>query len=254
MEPLTIIALALAAFAGAFVQAATGFGFALIAAPAFLWLMSSTAALQVLVAIHVVQSAMLAPRLLPFAPRRLLVWLTIGSLAGLPLGLWLFLSLDLRTLKLALGVTMLVFALLLAARERGLLDRLAATEPADWERTPRLLVALTGAAAGFLTAVLIMPGPPVILLAAWLALPKLESRALSLTFFSFCYLVVTVMHAVSGTMTGTTWLLILLLSPAVALGTFAGNRLAAGLSEQRFRYAVLAITVFSGLVALASAN
>ncbi len=252
MEPLTVVALALAAFAGAFVQSATGFGFALIAAPAFLWLMSSTTALQVLVAIHVVQSAMLAPRLFAFAPRRLLVWLTLGSLVGLPLGLWLFLSLDLGTLKLALGVTMLAFAVLLIARERGLLDRLA-TSAGDWEKTPRLLVAVAGAAAGFLTAVLIMPGPPVILLAASLAIPKLESRALSLTFFSFCYLVVTAMHALSGTMTVTTWLLIALLSPAVALGTFAGNRLAAGLSEVRFRYAILAITVFSGFAALASA-
>ncbi|MEZ5842403.1 MAG: sulfite exporter TauE/SafE family protein [Hyphomicrobiaceae bacterium] len=250
MEPGIVIALATAAFAGAFVQAATGFGFALIAAPAFLWLMSSTTALQVLVAIHVVQSVMLAPRLFAFAPRRLLIWLVLGSLIGLPLGLWLFLSLDLRALKLALGVTMLAFAALLVAREHGLLDRLA--RPKDVEVVPRWIVAVAGAAAGFLTAVLIMPGPPVILLAAWLGLPKLESRALSLTFFTVCYVIVTAMHASSGTMTAATWYLVFVLSPAVAVGTLAGNRLAAGLSERRFRYAILAITGLSGVAALLS--
>lgn len=251
MEPLALTIIALAAFAGALVQAATGFGFALVAAPVFLAVMNSSAALQVLVAIHVVQSAMLAPRLIRFAPRRLLIGLTAGSLIGLPLGLWLFLRLDLETLKLVLGVVMLAFGALLLAREQGMLERLSSAA-SDWERVPRWLTGLCGAAAGFLTAVLIMPGPPVILLAAWLGLPKLESRALSLTFFSFCYLVVTTMHAMSGTMTASTWLLIVGLAPAVAAGTVVGNRLAAGLSERRFRYAILAITIVSGLAALSS--
>lgn len=253
MDADVIIALMVAAFVGAFVQSATGFGFALVSAPAFLWVMSSTAALQVLVAIHVVQSAIIVPRLIRHAPRRLLLWLTLGSVAGLPIGLWLFLSLDVQALKLWLGVAMLIFAVLLIAREKGLLDRLAGSQSMDWEQTPRWIVAISGALAGFLTAVLVMPGPPVILLTAWLALPKLESRALSLTFFTFCYVVVTALHAFSGTMTTQTWTMVVLLSPAVVIATLMGDRLAQGLSERFFRYAILAITIFSGLGALISA-
>src|SRR5690606_25521758 len=151
-----------AAFAGAFVQSAVGFGFALIAAPIFLTAMQSGTAMQVLVAIHVVQSAMVVPGLWREAPRKLLHPMLVGSVAGFPLGLAIFLALDLDTLKLAVGVVMLVFTALVIARDRSWLSRFFASG-----RPPHPAAAASvGASAGALTSVLVMPGPPLILYVA----------------------------------------------------------------------------------------
>ena len=54
MDASALALLALGTLGGAVVQAATGFGFAIIAAPLFLVAMNSHAALQVLVVIHLV--------------------------------------------------------------------------------------------------------------------------------------------------------------------------------------------------------
>lgn len=235
-----------AAFAGAFVQAAVGFGFALIAAPIFLSAMQSGAAMQVLVAIHVVQSAMLVPGLWREAPKKLLNPMLVGSLAGFPLGLAIFLALDLDTLKLAVGLVMLVFTALVIARDRSWLSRYFASggppNPAA--------AASVGASAGALTSVLVMPGPPLILYVAARRLGKLESRALSLTFFAFCYVAVTLLHAVWTGMSAETWAIAGVLSPAVIVATLLGSRLGRWLSEAWFRASVLAISFLSGLWAV----
>lgn len=235
-----------AAFAGAFVQSAVGFGFALIAAPIFLAAMQSGSAMQVLVAIHVVQSAMLVPGLWRRAPKELLSPMLLGSLVGFPAGLFVFLALDFNTLKLTVGVVMLAFTAFLIAGERSWLSHLFVVRG-----PPHPAAAATvGASAGALTSVLVMPGPPLILYVAARRLGKLESRALSLTFFAFCYVMVTLLHAVWTGMSAETWAAAGALTPAVIIATLLGNRLAHRLSEARFRAAVLAISFLSGVWAI----
>ncbi len=243
MPELSVLALLIgAAFAGAFVQSAVGFGFALIAAPLFLTAMKSGAAMQVLVAIHVVQSAMLVPGLWRKAPKKLLQPMLVGSLAGFPLGLAIFLALDLDTLKLAVGIVMLVFTALLVARDNSWLSRLSVSSGPPHPAA----AASVGASAGALTSVLVMPGPPLILYVAARRLGKEETRALSLTFFAFCYVAVTLLHAVWTGMSSATWAMAGVLSPVVIIGTLLGDRLARWLSEAWFRAAVLAVSFLSG--------
>lgn len=245
-EPVILLVLMAAAFAGAFVQAAVGFGFALIAAPIFLTAMESGSAMQVLVAIHVVQSAMLVPGLCRSAPAKLLHPMLLGSLAGFPLGLAVFVALDLDTLKLAVGIVMLVFTALLVARDRSCLSQMfASSGPPN-----RAAAVGVGASAGVLTSVLVMPGPPLILYVAARRIGKEESRALSLTFFAFCYVAVTLLHATWTGMSFETWVLAAALSPVVMIGTLLGHRLARWLSEAWFRTAVLAVSLLSGVWAV----
>lgn len=227
-------------------QAAVGFGFALIAAPIFLSAMQSGAAMQVLVAIHVVQSAMLVPGLWREAPKKLLNPMLVGSLAGFPLGLAIFLALDLDTLKLAVGLVMLVFTALVIARDRSWLSRFFASGGPPHPAA----AASVGASAGALTSVLVMPGPPLILYVAARRLGKVESRALSLTFFAFCYVAVTLLHTVWTGMSVETWVIAGILSPAVVVATLLGNRLGHWLSEAWFRASVLIISFLSGLWAV----
>lgn len=250
MDVEAFTAMAVAATLGAGIQAATGFAFGLIAAPVLLMAMQSGAAIQVLVVIHLVQSIMMVPRLWRQAPRNLLQTLMIGSVVGFPLGLMVFLSLDLRALTLAVGLSLVAFSLLLALRESGHLH-FADLAPDD---LPRWSVLLTGIATGLLTAVLVMPGPPVIVLNSLTRMPKDQSRALSLTFFAFCYVMVTLLHATMGGMPTSAWLTAAMLAPFVVIGTMVGSRAAAHLSEGRFRIAILVVATVSGLYAIWSAS
>ena len=99
MDPLSFAALAAVAFFAATVQAATGFGFAIMAVPFFLLIMGSLSAIQVTAVINFVISLVLLQRLLKDAPRRLLLHLILGSLAGFPIGLVIYKAADLNSLS-----------------------------------------------------------------------------------------------------------------------------------------------------------
>ncbi|MGI9408940.1 MAG: sulfite exporter TauE/SafE family protein, partial [Hyphomicrobiaceae bacterium] len=237
MEFDSFAAMALAVTLGAGVQAAIGFAFGLIAAPVLLVAMGSGAAIQVLVVVHLVQSLMLVPRLWHLAPRRILVTLMLASVVGFPIGLLVFLSLDLTALTLAVGISLIAVALLLAAREAGYLH-MADIRP---DKVPRWATATTGVVTGILTAVLVMPGPPVMILNGWMRMPKDESRALSLTFFAFCYVMTTLLHMTAGGMPLSAWTTVAYLAPFVVVGTLIGTRVAAYLSEGWFRFLLLVV-------------
>ena len=248
MDAEAFIVMAIAATIGAGVQAAIGFAFGLIAAPVLLVTMNSSSAIQVLVVIHLVQSVMLVPKLWRHAPRNLMIKLIIGSLFGFPLGLAVFMALDLRALTLTVGFSLLAFAALLALRETGRL-KIASI---SYDKLPTWSTIVTGAATGFLTAVLVMPGPPIMVLNAWTEMEKELSRALSLTFFAFCYVMVMALHATMGGMPASAWISAATLAPFVVIGTLVGSRLSNQLSEGRFRLAVLCVVVFSGIYAIAA--
>jgi uncharacterized membrane protein YfcA len=247
-----VVALMSATLVGAFVQSATGFGFALVAAPIFLIAMDSVKAIIVLVALHVVQSAMLVPRLWRHAPSQLLLPMMAGSLAGMPIGLAILSHLDLQTLKLAVGLVLLLSTALLAAREVGWLSAFGARSAISEARITT--AGSVGFLSGLLTALLVMPGPPLIVYSASLDIEKIKSRALSLTLFGFCYVATTVFHAVTGNLTQDAWQWLAILVPAVIVGTYLGDRANAWLSEYWFRMAVLVIAGLSGILVLAASR
>jgi uncharacterized protein len=244
--------LALGTFAGAFVQSATGFGFAILAAPVFLAVINATSAIPLLVLLHLVQSAMVVPRLWLEAPRVMLRDLILGALAGCPLGLLAFLHLDLTTLKILVGALILGFTALLILREAGVLQAVlshdnGAAVPGGWATRA------TGVASGAMTALLVMPGPPVMLHLMARTLSKEQSRALSLTSFAFCYVFVAMLNAASGTLTNEILKDAAVLAPAVALATWLGARAARVMSDGFFRAAIFALLLASGAGAVWSA-
>jgi uncharacterized membrane protein YfcA len=259
MIDYTYLMLMLGAVGGAVIQAATGFGFAIVAAPVFLAVLNSHAALQVLVIIHLVQSVMMLREVWPLVPERLLRALIIGAALGSPIGLAAFVSLDVRTLKLAVGFLILLFTALLIARELGLFGRPAppdddaARPDAEIAATPRPLTYVAGGISGAMTALLVMPGPPLMLYFADAPLPHTRARALAIVFFAFCYLFVTALNTFVTGMGEGVWMLALGLVLPVYLGTLAGQRIARYVTQGSFRVAVLALLVLSGAGAIISA-
>lgn len=257
MDPGTLALLGLGTLGGAIVQGATGFGFAIVAAPLFLIAMNSHAALQVLVVVHLVQTVMMLGGIWALVPLRMLKLLVAGALVGSPLGLVVFMRLDVDALKLTVGVLILLFTALLIAREAGWLGRRSPDRIADGEgrdAAPSPLACLTGAVSGAMTALLVMPGPPLMLYLSHRPLSHTHARALAVAFFGLCYLFVTALNTFWAGMGEGVWWLALGLSPVVYLGTWLGIRLSRYLTQGAFRIAVLALLVLSGLGAILSAR
>lgn len=248
MEPsgLALLALAAATLVGAAVQAITGFGFAILAAPVFLAVLDTIEAVPLLAALHIVQSAMLLPSLWAKVPVQLFRRLLLGAGIGCPLGLMLFSSLDVRGLKLAAGAAILVVSALLYVRSRGR----AVSPPQDGGN---LEPVAAGVMSGVLTALLVMPGPPLMILLMRQPLPPETARALSLTFFAACYVAVTAMNLATGTLTSASWRTAIALVAPVVAGTIAGRQLASRLPERHFMAALYLLLVLAGVGAIASA-
>ena len=250
MEWTVLAAMAAATFVGALVQAATGFGFAILAAPVFLVAMNSPAAIPILVALHVPQSLMLVPGIWHRASRWHLKRLVLGAVFGCPVGLWLFAGANVRALKLTVGCLILAVIALLLVRE-GVARRRRHVVNAAGHGTPATLI--TGTIAGAMTALLVMPGPPLMVYFMGARQGADALRALSLSFFALCYVAVAAANIVTGQMPRASWMAVGMLTPAVIAGTLAGTTLGGRLSEAGMRLAILVLLFLSGAGAIASA-
>ena len=246
MDILSFVALAGVAFFAATVQAATGFGFAIMAVPFFLLIMGSLTAIQVTAVVNFVISLVLMRRLLDGAPYRLLTHLIIGSVIGFPVGLAAYKAADLDSVKIIVGVLITGFALLLIAREWRL-SHGGSRAPAADDFKPQLFSELgIGFISGVMAVALAMPGPVVVLYLLARHARKQISRSATLLLFGFSYGSVSLVHTVWGGMTGETWLLAVKLTPFVIAGAFLGHYVTRYLSEERFRAVVLLILIASG--------
>lgn len=112
---------------------------------------------------------------------------------------------------------------------------------------------VTGALSGALTALLVMPGPPLMVYFMRERHAPDAVRALSLSFFALCYVAVTAAQVVGGALGTGALLKVALLTPAVILGTLAGLALARHFTDWGLRMAILALLFLSGVGAIASA-
>lgn len=249
MELVSFAGLAAVAFLAATVQAATGFGFAILALPFFLLIMGSLSAIQVTAVINFVISLVLMQRLFKGAPGRLLAHLIAGSLAGFPVGLMAFRAADLTGTKLTVGILITVFALLLMVREFGQGSNNSRSTGADSRSFEARLVPELGVGfvSGIMAVALAMPGPAVVLYLLLRHAGKQVSRAATLLLFGFSYGAVSLVHTLWGGMSGETWLLAAKLTPFVVAGAITGHFAARYLSEKYFRAIILAILVASGI-------
>lgn len=246
LSSLALLALTAATLIGAAVQAATGFGFAILAAPVYLAVLNSAEAVPLLAALHIVQSLMLVPGVWPQVPRTALWRLIAGAAAGCPLGLLLYRGLDVRGLKLVAGIVILAATGLMYVRSRrGVGQVTDVVGPAPGMAT--------GVVSGALTALLVMPGPPLMIMLMHRPMPPEAARALSLTFFAACYVGVTVMNVAVGTLPASSWRMGALLVVPVLAGTVLGLRILPLLPPRHFMAVLYVLLVLAGVGAIASA-
>jgi uncharacterized membrane protein YfcA len=212
--------------------------------------MKSSGAIPVLAVLNLAVSAFVAAQIWRQAPADLLGVLCAASVAGFPIGLALFRGADVSDLKLATGLVIMIFALLLLARERGYV---LAYRPGTDAKRPRWSIALfAGALSGIMGAALAMPGPVAMLYISTLRLSRDQSRALSLAFFSFVYAAVCLLHAWDGALAPERGWLSAKLLLAVVAGGIAGQWLSRHVPEARYRQLVLVILFVAGFYAVLS--
>lgn len=228
---------AIAAFAGAFVQSTTGFGFALVLSPAAFAVMDPVEAVMVLLVLGLALNVLiLFERGRPEVDLRALTPLLAAALPGLALGAAALTALSKEALQVGVGVAVIAAAVWQLRQRRR-------------TRSPRLPAA-AGVAAGFvsgaLTTSISVSGPPIVL---WLeargARPEEFRASLAATFLALNLTGGALLLAVEGRASvdaGTVVPLLALVVAGYALGAVVFRRL----EPERFYVAVLALVAATG--------
>ena len=229
---------ALAVLLGAMLQSATGFGFALAAAPLLVAVLGprTTVSTMVLLALVVTLLTLAGERRRPHIDRREAVGLVAWSLPGLLVGVLVLRLVPER------GLAVLVLASVIAA---VLLRLRAPVRIRQWSSTR---AAATGVTSGVLSTSTGVGGPPIVfhLLARHLPAERMRDT-------------LTVVWLAGGLLTGSVLLAtgtfrlpeeMPLLIAATVAGQLAGRRVFALLEGERYERAVLAVLLVTALVAL----
>ena len=242
------IAAGIAVLAGAALQSATGFGFALVSAPLLFAAAEPEQAVVLLILLGLVVNLMTLgtegrrPQPLLRDSLTMLAWAVPGVFAGL-LALQ---ALDATALQV--GVTLGVFATLavrtLARRRRDA----AAGE------LPRWAAPVTGFTSGALTTSTNTAGPPVVLyMLARGATPVQTRDTLTVTFvgFSLLGLAALALSGTDGAMPDGRALAALV--PAAVIGHLAGRPVFARIAEHRYEPVLTGVLIATALTGLATA-
>ncbi|MBL4603439.1 MAG: sulfite exporter TauE/SafE family protein [Emcibacteraceae bacterium] len=231
-------------FIAASVQSATGFGFALIVVPVFLILLNSTDAIQIAIIISVAMSVVHFIKLRNIAPYHLLRWLSIGGIAGFPVGILIYNMLDLGAIKMAVAI----FIILISLQNGWNMIRKNLTP--EGQKESKILQIIVGVISGILGAAMAMPGPVLMLYLSRTTLNKNEIRAAMIAFFVFAYTGALVLQILLVGIQKETWITSALLIPISLLGVYAGHQISKKINERLFKALVLVILIITGVFML----
>jgi uncharacterized membrane protein YfcA len=240
--------LAATTFGAALLQAAGGFGFAVLAAPLFLVFVDPQRAIQLVIIVTAALSVVVLPGLWRATAPRLFLRLVLGSLIGLPIGLAAFRHADPAAVRVTVGVAILIFAAFFAlSRRRGRSGGpvLIAMSPA------RDLAA--GMVSGVATALVGMSGPPVLIYLLLTDTPPRTVRATLLSFFALSYAASLAAHVATIGVPAQTWLAAGILIPFAFLGGLVGRPLGDRLGAGAFAALAIGLLAAAGLYTLAAA-
>jgi uncharacterized membrane protein YfcA len=239
----------IAVFGAAALQSATGIGFGVIAGPVLLIALNSGSAIQISIILNLLIALILVPSLWQQADRQLLTRLLIGLAIGSPVGLLIFLNMDIVFLKAFAGLAV-AFTLFLILRN----NRAPSHAPTLAAKNSEQIS--IGVLSGIMGASLAMPGP---IPAAWMSakgFSKETIRATILMMFVFAYVVALALQFGLAGIGADTMRLSAMLAPSTIIGILVGRSLVSRVTEQTFRYLLVivlastAIILFSTLVGL----
>ncbi|MGB3829738.1 MAG: sulfite exporter TauE/SafE family protein [Ornithinimicrobium sp.] len=237
MELLALVLVGLVVFTfAATAQAASGFGYALVAVPTFALVVDTRTAVVATTALGLILTAGTGYRerghvQVPTARR-----IFLFSLVGMPFGLVMLATLDNRLLSVIIAVSVLVLVFLL------------------WRevRLPRGVGIERG--SGFVSGVLLtatgMNGPPIALTLQALNYPARAFRATLQAIFCGQDLIAVSAFGVLGYLDLDIAAVVLGGAAGIPAGWLVGDRLMRTMSEQQFRTVVMVVLVTTAVVTL----
>jgi uncharacterized protein len=229
-----------ATLAGAAVQSATGFGFALLASPALFAVLDPYEAVSALLALGLVLNLLvLADRGGGEVPWRTLVPLLLAAVPGLGLGVLALELLPKPALQLGVGLAVMAAALVQLRTARPRRPEATVPEPAG--------AGLAGLASGALTTSISISGPPIVLWLEARHTPPAQFRtSLAASFLALNLAGWGVVLLAGGTARMVELSLLLPLMTLVVGGHVAGALAFRRLDSRSFRLAALALVVAAG--------
>ncbi len=219
-----VVIIFIAAFA-AFVQAAVGFGYALVFAPVAAFLIAPSLAIAVSIASSAVINTLLFAEYRPRTNLRSVAPLVIASVVAMPLGLWALIVADEDLLRLfiASGVFMTAAVNLRHPTREG--------PP----RPDRIVAQLAvGAIAGVIRGAVSMGGPPVVLYQHWVGGGAGAIRSKMFAFFFWGGIPAVILAMLAGVLDEESWRYVLAASVGIVPGIALGRGLRPRISEVLF--------------------
>ncbi len=243
MQPSIWLLTSVVVFVSAALQAAAGFGFALICVPLLLMFLPPQVSVTTSMMVSLCCLGLLSYRNRRDANMSIVKWLTVGSLVGIPVGLYMLTHADVGSIKFVASIVTLLIAVYYVLRPNNgsrrtevAATRDGATGSAVGGRS--LLYLAAGTVSGFLTTGVGMPGPPVVFALNGTGLKKHEFRATSVTFFLVVYSISLVTFGLSNVLTVQTALFVASLLPFAILGNTLGDKVFGYVPQALFDRAV----------------
>lgn len=239
------IVLNIAVFAAAALQSATGIGFGVIAGPVLLIALNDGSAIQISIVLNLLIAMVLTPSLWQQADRQLLAKLMFGLAIGSPLGLLIFLSLNIVLLKAFAGLAVALTLYTAVRSSNAQADMLARTS----SNAEQISI---GVIAGIMGASVAMPGPVP---AGWMSskgFSKQSIRATILVMFVFAYLVALALQFGLVGIGADSIRLSAMLAPATIVGILIGRLLSSRLTEATFRKLLVVILASTVIILFAT--
>lgn len=232
-----LIVVAVAIFAASFVQMLAGFGFALLAMPVMTLAVPVERAVVIVALLGAMTTLWQSIHLRRDADRQLVLRLTAASYLGMPLGLVVLNVVGDRSLRIMLGIAVLIATGLLARRLS-----LAHVGPT--------LDHTAGFVSGVLNTSLGTNGPPLVFDLQARGLDPYRFRATISAVFAFGNVFGLVLFLADGKVTADGLRAAAIAAPAWAIGQAIGWPTRRHVHGERFRYLVLALLFTAGATAI----
>jgi uncharacterized protein len=226
---------AVAAFAGAAVQSATGFGFALVLSPALFAVLEPAEAVTALLLLGAVLNVLVVAEAGGHARWRSLPGMLAAALPGLVVGAVALAALSREPLQVAVGVAVI------AAAVWQLRHRVSPR---------RVPAAVAGFLSGVLTTSISISGPPLVLWLESMRVPPAEVRATLAAAFLALNAIGALVLAVAGdaSVDSSVWPLLALVVAGYGAGALAFRRL----DQRHFSNIVLGLVICTGVASMAA--
>ncbi|MEG6520513.1 sulfite exporter TauE/SafE family protein [Desulfotomaculum sp. 1211_IL3151] len=237
-------------FFASILQAAIGFGFAIMATPFLLLIFNSRDCVQISIILSFIVSLLLIFKIIKDVDKEFLKRLIWGSFVGAPIGVVFYSYVSLPILKFTVGIVIIFIAAFITLRAAIKKSSQSKKEEAIEESISSKIQFLIGLCGGMLTTSIGMPGVPLLLYFNLTNMKKETARSTTLTFFIFVYVISMVMQILTVGIEPAAITVSLKLIPIVAVGVFIGNLLFDKINQRTFQFAANGILIFTGIYML----